>query len=145
MLYESLVHCVGVWRWTKNASKIWLESFKNNKFHEFQDFHKICYSGRTSNNHNFFPWQARDLRHSSNWSSQYSWIFSEMPFIFELQDCPQILVQSRIFNDFLVTAVFSGSPLQNQNRPAHELLIELNALRVTCTLRGSVAVNKKCF
>ena len=145
MLYESLVHCAGAWRWTENASKFSWRASKIMVFMIFRIFLKLGVLAETSNNHNFFPWQAWELRHSSNWSSQYSWIFSEMRFIFELQDCPQILVQSWIFNDFLVTAVFWGSRLQNQNRPAHELLIELNALRVTCTLRGSVAVNRKCF
>ena len=54
-----------------------------------------------------------------------------MRFIFELQNGPQILKQSQIFNDFLAKAVFSGNRLQNENRPAPELLIELDALRVT--------------
>ena len=101
----------------------------------FRIFIKFGILAETSNNHNIFPWQAWELRHSSNWSSQYSWIFSEMLFIFELQDCPQILAQSRIFNDFLAKAVFSGNQLQNENRPAPELLIELDALRVTWILR----------
>ena len=145
MLHESLVHCAGTCAEQKMLLKSCWRASKIINFMIFRIFIKFGILAETSNNHNFFPWQATELRHSPNESSQLSLIFSEMRFIFEIQDCPQILVQSRIFNDFLVKAVFWGSRLQNQNRPAHELLIELNALRVTCTLRGSVALNRKCF